>query len=401
MSSLKVIDLFAGVGGFRLGLEKSGHKTIWANQWEPKTKSQHAYDCYKKHFPNDNFNNINVDINEIKINEIPDHDLLVGGFPCQDYSVATLRAKGIEGKKGVLWWNIEKILRKKRPSYVLLENVDRLIKSPKSQRGRDFGVMLSCLYNLGYCIEWRVIDASEYGFPQRRKRIFIFAAQKDTKWYKNMAKNYSKSDFIHNKGFFSGEFDVKQPDLSLQIQEEIKNIKDTKKISDSFSYSFLNSGFLFNKTLKTEKVVPIYRKKLKTLKDVLIKDVDNKYFIIKKEEINKWKELKSAKRKPVTRSDGEIFIWSEGKMSFPDRIDIPSRTIVTSSGGTNPSRFKHIILDPWKNKYRVLSPEEVEKLCGFPVGWTNTGMPENWRYFCMGNALVVGLIEKMGKTLLS
>jgi DNA (cytosine-5)-methyltransferase 1 len=397
MKSLKVVELFAGVGGFRLGLEKSGHKTVWANQWEPKIKPQYAYNCYKNHFPNDTFENINVDINNVEINEIPEHDLLVGGFPCQDYSVATLRAKGIEGKRGVLWWNIEKILRKKRPSYVLLENVDRLIKSPKIQRGKDFGVILSCLYNLGYCIEWRVIDSSEYGFPQRRKRVFMFAAKKNTKWYNNMSQYYQDNDFIDDRGFFSNEFKVEKPELCSEIK--VKTIKDTKKISDSFSYNFLNSGFLFNNTLKTQKVVPSYNGEKKTLKDILVKDVDKRYFIDEKEEIDKWKEKKSAKKKPVKRSDGKIFIWSEGKMSFPDSINRPSRTIVTSSGGTGPSRFKHIILDPWEKKLRILTPEEVELLCGFPMKWTNTGMPENWRYFCMGNALIVGLIEKMGKTL--
>ena len=84
-----------------------------------------------------------------------------------------------------------------------------------------------------------------------------------------------------------------------------------------------------------------------------------------------------------------------------ENLDSPARTIITSEGGQTPSRFKHIILDPWKEQYRTLTPEEVEKICGFPSGWTNTGMPDNWRYFCMGNALVVGLIEKMGKILLN
>ena len=401
MPKLKVVELFAGVGGFRIGLEKAGHKTVWANQWEPKIKEQHAYKCYISHFKNDNFSNLNTDIDDVDIkHDIPDHDLLVGGFPCQDYSVATVKAKGIEGKKGVLWWNIEKVLREKRPPYVLLENVDRLLKSPTTQRGRDFAVMLSCLHNLGYCVEWRVINAAEYGFPQKRRRIFIFASQKGTNWYENMNKAYGEPDFIHNKGFFSHEFSVEPPDLSLDLQETIKDIKDTQAISDKFAYNFLNSGFLFNDVLVTKKVIPVYKKKVKTLRDILIKDVDKKYFVTKKKEIAKWKELKGAKKKIVVREDGGEFTWSEGALPFPENLDVPARTIITSEGGQTPSRFKHIILDPWENKYRTLTPEEVEKICGFPVGWTNTGMPENWRYFCMGNALVVGLIEKMGKILL-
>jgi len=399
-NKLRVVELFAGVGGFRLGLEKAGHKTVWANQWEPNKKVQHAFNCYSKNFPNDNFIDINKDIDKVKIENIPNHDLLVGGFPCQDYSVATVGPKGLKGKKGVLWWNIEKIVRNKKPPYILLENVDRLIKSPKNQRGRDFGVMLSCLHNLGYCVEWRIIDSSNYGFPQRRKRVFIFAAKKGTKWFNNLKEHHKKPNFLHNIGFFSHEFDVLNPEKDLNLTEKIKYIENTKKISDKFVYKFENSGFLYNDIICSKKLKPNFLGESKALKDILIKNVDDKYFIYDKEEINKWKKLREAKKKNVTRKDGQTFIWSEGKMTFPDSIDIPSRTIVTSSSGKTPSRFKHIINDPWKNELRILTAEEVELLSGFPKGWTNNcNMPESWRYFCMGNALVVGLVEKMGKTL--
>ena len=399
MSKLKVVELFAGVGGFRLGLEKSGHKTVWANQWEPKIRAQHAFNCYQERF-NDKFQELNTDINEVDYSKIPSHDLLVGGFPCQDYSVATVQAQGIEGKKGVLWWAIEKILREKRPKYVLLENVDRLLRSPTQQRGRDFGVILSCLHNLGYCVEWRVINAAEYGFPQKRRRTFFFAAQKGTKWYKNMEKKHLEPDFIHNKGFFSDEFKVEQDNSNqLNLIDKVNDISSTKRISDNFNYHFLNSGFLFNTSLSTKKVYADYEGKRTVLGDIIDKTVDDKYFVRDDAQIWKWKELKGAKKKKVKRKDGGTFFYSEGSMPFPEPLEAPARTIITSEGGQTPSRFKHIIMDPKKNEYRTLTPDEVEKICGFPAGWTNTGMPDNWRYFCMGNALVVGLIEKMGKTL--
>ena len=114
-----LVELFAGVGGFRCGLnhvelkdgktiENGNWKCLWANQWEPATKSQEAYDCYAMRFGAKDVSN--VDIFEVDKHEIPDHTLLVGGFPCQDYSVAqTLSSsKGIEGKKGVLWWATNK-----------------------------------------------------------------------------------------------------------------------------------------------------------------------------------------------------------------------------------------------------------------------------------------------------
>ena len=174
-----VCELFAGVGGFHVGLSRSNEEwdIVLANQWEPSRKTQYAYDCYTQRFPNTLA--LNIDIAEINNNyehyNIPRYNLLVGGFPCQDYSVASTGARGIEGKKGVLWWEINRMLDRDRPPFVLLENVDRLLKSPSNQRGRDFGVMLGCFRDLGYSVEWRVINASEYGFAQKRTRIFIFA----------------------------------------------------------------------------------------------------------------------------------------------------------------------------------------------------------------------------------
>lgn len=200
-----VCELFAGVGGFRIGLEESdpNWNTVWANQWEPGRKSQYAYDCYVSHFGK-NKNYINEDIASIDKEDIPDHNLLVGGFPCQDYSVARTGAKGMEGKKGVLWWQIRDVLETKSPKFVLLENVDRLLKSPASQKGRDFGVILACFNDLGYTVEWRVINAADYGFVQRRRRTFIFACKNDTKYYESI-KNEKLEDVIHKNRIFYRE----------------------------------------------------------------------------------------------------------------------------------------------------------------------------------------------------
>ena len=194
-----LVELFAGVGGFRCGLNninvvedaKKEEKwdTVWFSQWEPAEKNtQYAHDCYVYHFgtcldKNGN-DTTNVNIEEVDKSTIPDFNLLVGGFPCQDYSVASSLAtsKGLEGKKGVLWWSIRDILEEKKPPFVLLENVDRLIKSPAKQRGRDFGIILACFRDEGYTVEWRVINAAEYGYQQRRRRIFIFAYKNDTQY---------------------------------------------------------------------------------------------------------------------------------------------------------------------------------------------------------------------------
>ena len=186
-----VVELFAGVGGFRCGFnqvefdgnkvtEKNNWNFVWANQWEPSTKTQAAFDCYTERFGEDVC--LCQDIEEVDKTVIPDHTVLVGGFPCQDYSVARskYKEKGIEGKKGVLWWEIAEVLETKQPPFVLLENVDRLLRSPSTQRGRDFGIMLRTFLDNGYAVEWRVITAAEYGFPQQRRSVFIFAYHEST-----------------------------------------------------------------------------------------------------------------------------------------------------------------------------------------------------------------------------
>lgn len=386
-----VCELFAGVGGFRLGLEKASDEwnTVWANQWEPGKKVQHAFDCYCHHFGK-NDNHVNIDIAEVDKNNIPDHNLLVGGFPCQDYSVARTGAQGINGVKGVLWWQIREILEVKQPNFVLLENVDRLIKSPAKQRGRDFGVMLACFNDLGYSVEWRVVNAAEYGFVQRRRRIFIFAYKNTTKYSKEMSK-LTNSDIINKNGFFATTFPIEECE-NINI-EEFK-YEDIVDVSDNFKYEFCNSGIMRNGEFSTCKTTPKFIDSL-NIKDIMEKDVDEKYYL--GEELSKWEYLKGAKKIERVSKTGHSYTFSEGAIAFPDPIDKPARTILTSESSVN--RSTHVIRDVETNQLRLLTPVEAERIQGFDDNWTNTGMPEKFRYFCMGNALVVGLVEKMGKTL--
>lgn len=149
MDVIRTVELFAGVGGFRLGLEAASAKfdVIWANQWEFSMQEQHAFSCYIAHF-GEGKQHVCQDIAKVKV-DIPDHDLLVGGFPCQDYSIMKKNSAGMEGSKGILWWQIDDILREKRPKYVLLENVDRIIQSPAKQCGRDFSIICAAFMRRG------------------------------------------------------------------------------------------------------------------------------------------------------------------------------------------------------------------------------------------------------------
>ena len=387
-----VCELFAGVGGFRIGLEKadSNWNTVWANQWEPGKKSQHAFDCYVSHFGRkDNY--INEDIASIDKSTIPNHNLLVGGFPCQDYSVARTGAKGMEGKKGVLWWQIRDILEEKQPKFVLLENVDRLLKSPSNQRGRDFGVILACFNDLGYTVEWRVINAAEYGFAQRRRRTFIFACKNNTNYYENI-KEEKLEDIIHKHGFFIKQFDI---DSNIDGKEYEFKYADIYEVSDKFKMDFKNAGIMRKGMIYTEDVNPKDIRYTALNKIVQTDGVDEKYYL--GNNLEKWNYLKGAK--DILRKVGtpHEYHFREGAIAFPDSLEKPARTMLTSEGSLN--RSTHVIEDPKSKCYRILTPLETERINGFPDNWTDTGMPQNFRYFCMGNALVVGLVEKMGITL--
>jgi DNA (cytosine-5)-methyltransferase 1 len=397
MKKIKVAELFAGVGGFRLGLEKYNSDIFdfsFVNQWEPNKKVQHAYDCYVSHFGD--HNGFNEDIALVKQNIPEDIDLLVGGFPCQDYSVATTKAKGIEGKKGVLWWEISWILENKKPKIVLLENVDRLLKSPAKQRGRDFAIMLMNFNRHGYDVEWQVINAADYGFPQRRKRVFIFAKKRECF---NRTSNFTIENTIFDcekESVFSQTFPYQIDEKENQVFNLVESFRDEIDITKNFNKGkFLSKGFLIDGIIFQSEYMSLYEGKHRFLKNILEDNVDSKY-TLNRDQLAKIKYLKDSKRIERYKPTGEIYYYSEGKMSLFDNVDLAGRTMLTSEGSIN--RSSHIIKQP-NNKYRFITPLEAERLNGFDDNWTQNITSERTRYFCMGNALVVGIITKLAESI--
>lgn len=398
-----VIELFAGVGGFRVGLnnidtiDEQGHaiengnfRFVWANQWEPSTKTQHAFDCYNLRFP-ENFNS-NIDISQVDKKKIPDHSLLCGGFPCQDYSVAhsLSKEKGIEGKKGVLWWQIRDILVAKKTPFVFLENVDRLTKSPAKQRGRDFGIMLKCLDELGYAVEWRIINAADYGFPQRRRRTYIFAYRKGTNFYKTITKN-AVEKVVLEKGIFAKAFPIIDKELSIK-ESNLRGYNDLVEFSDKYKFTFENSGYMRNGVVFTARTSPL-RIPAITLGEIAEGNVDEHFYLSDSEKA-KFDYLRGSKKIPRKDANGFEYMYSEGAMAPFDDLSLPGRTMLTSEGSVN--RSTHLVKDSKTDRLRLLTPVECERLNQFPDNWTNSGMPEKRRYFMMGNALVCGIVKKMG-----
>lgn len=367
-----VCELFAGVGGFRVGLNNilslndlqkpEEWKTVWFNQWEPKQKAQYAHGCYVRRF-GDIRQDTNIDITNVDKNSIPDHNLLVGGFPCQDYSVARSLSgeQGIKGKKGVLWWSILDVLKAKKPAFVLLENVDRLLKSPSKQRGRDFGIILACLRDEGYNVEWRVINAAEYGFVQRRRRTFIFAYKNTTK-FSEYIDDKTPEQIFYSDGFFANGFPV----LDIDKQKIIHTKFDTDiiNVSDSFSFEFQNCGAMINRNIFTVRVSSKCKRR-SVLKDILeTGDVDPEFFIDKnrlyytdaeitssdetemllsKDARRTWQYIKGGKKIMRESVNGHKYIYTEGSIPIVDEWYKPARTILTSEGRFN--RSSHLVRD--------------------------------------------------------
>lgn len=406
----RAIELFAGVGGFRIGLERTGWQVVLGNQWEPSTRVQHAFDCYSRHFADSGGQDVNEDI-AVMLDEVergdrvlPDYELLVGGFPCQDYSVAKLlnQAHGIQGKKGVLWWQIHRLIEMSSPRIVFLENVDRLLKSPASQRGRDFAIMLASLSDLGYAVEWRVINAADYGHPQRRRRVLIVARRAS-----DLALAQG-ADLLYRSGALARAFAVVQPadDAFLDggSTPDLHLSGDLVALTRTFDSGgvrspFQTGGVMIDRDVWTRHVEADYAGPRRLLGDILLDESEvPSEFLIPDAQLDAWRYLKGAKREErVHKASGTAYCYNEGPLPFPDPLNRPARTVLTAEGGTSPSRFKHVVETP-SGRYRRLTPIELERINEFPDGWTE-GMTPGKRAFCMGNALVVGLIEQVGRVL--
>jgi DNA (cytosine-5)-methyltransferase 1 len=390
--TLRAAELFAGVGGFRLGLEKSGIEVVWSNQWEPGHSKQWASKIYESHFGKSG--HVNRDIEsvldglETDSGLIEQFDVLVGGFPCQDYSVAKSLSSslGLEGKKGVLWWQIHRLISIRKPKYVLLENVDRLISSPSVQRGRDFAIMVSSLTTLGYHISWRVINAADFGHPQKRKRTFIFAQLKST-----------------DVNIFDNEFPSKAPE---EVQKFALS-SDLVALSEAFNLGgkvspFLTAGSANSSEVTTWKWQPLITQATPLSRILESPETVPSEFWIPTGQEEKWQFLKGGKKLSRLAKDGFAYSYTEGRMAFPDSLEKPARTIVTGEGGLTPSRFKHVIRQ--NGRLRRLTPLELERANEFPDNWTRLidgaiEVPAGRRAFLMGNALVVGVVEKLARQL--
>jgi len=425
-----IVELFAGVGGFALGLtrqldefdrntgwrwstpDRPSWQLVWGNQWEPSTRPQHAFEVYTDRMPDGVHVNqdLRVVLDELDVplfdgatrtQPVEDHpaalpptiDLLVGGYPCQDYSIAKplSSAHGLGGSKGALWWQIARILQQYRPRQVLLENVDRLLTSPASQRGRDFAVTLACFGMLGYRVEWRVVNAADYGFPSRRRRTFIHAV------YDGGDPQVRAGRELLEGGLFSTVFPATFSGVAHRELTFFGRL-DPHEVSENYRQgAFPAAGVFAHGAVTVATPTPRHDGPSMPLGSLLqpATAVDDQLWLPERQ-VARWEYLKGAKREQRTKvlADGREVQWeyAEGAMAFPDPSDRPSRTILTSEGGASPSRTTHVVAQD--GRLRRLSPVELERAMMFPDGWTEALSPTK-RAFTMGNALVVGVVAAL------
>lgn len=401
-----VAELFAGIGGFRCGfnevklednktIEKENWQFVYANQYEPRTKSQPAWQVYTTRFGNKKEYS-NKDIYKVDKNKIPDHTVLTAGFPCQDYSVARVNAEGIKGKEGVLWWQIIEVIDAKKPPFILLENVDRLIKSPAKQRGRDYTIILYTLHRRGYDVQWRVINAADYGYPQKRRRIYIVAYHRRTNYYQQMHLQ-DPNDIIYHKGIFARQFPVKDDNTNHVNCHDLKEYDDILQVSQQALFHYNNTGLMQDGLIITTNTTPNYKGKQTTIANILEQNTPPTYNITPQQH-KRLQYHKGAKHQQRKHKNGTTYYYTEGKIPYPDPINKPSRTILTTEHQTN--RTTHIIKDPHTSQLRTLTPLECERLQTIPDNWTNTpNTTTPQRYKLLGNTLITTIITKISHEL--
>lgn len=430
---LRVLELFAGVGGFRLGLNavrgnqgQSAFEVVWSNQWEPATRTQWAADVYQARWGSQDL--VNRDIFAVLADpeamariDSANPDMLVGGFPCQDYSVAqpASQAQGLVGKKGVLWWAIHALLEHRQAAgqpikYLMLENVDRLLASPSTCRGRDFAVILASLEALGYAVEWRIVNAADYGYPQKRRRAFILAYHQSTPAYAAIQAAlacHQPLGWLTMTGVMASALPcqlkpgatVRQFALAGDVWTTQNDYNPVNGKSRFQSGGLMLGGNVWTAELAApviEDFTPFVGLPMpRTLWDVVADtDAVPEDYFLPASSLERWSYLKGAKSIPRNRN-GHAYLYTEGAMAFPDTLDAPARTIITSEGGSSPSRTTHVVRHE-DERLRRLMPEELEALNGFPRGFTDIpGISARQRAFLMGNALVTGLVTRLGEAL--
>jgi DNA (cytosine-5)-methyltransferase 1 len=355
--TIETVELFAGIGGFRLACDKLGIKTIWANDIDTN-----AARIYQKH----NSGLIQGDIKTL-LDQMPNHQLLTAGFPCQPFSSAG-KKKGINDPRGTLFEIIVQIIKTHTPNFFVLENVKRLLSMDK---GKHFATILNSLSSLGYLIEWRVLNAKDFALPQHRERIFIIGSKNNI---------YPKSFLAVNNDFSS----ILKTHFS-QIDKWIDIIKYKEKFPNwGLSYNNKFIGYNLDKFSQAQNSV--------TLKNIIQTKVDLA-FDFTEDTVNR---LKNSQRINKYYNGVEIIYNQKGgaRMGYTIFGINGIAPTLTSSSSRHYERYQI------NNQYRRLTNIEYARIQGFPDNYCN-GVSIYDQYALYGNAVPPPMVEWVIKRLIN
>ncbi|MDH6075618.1 DNA cytosine methyltransferase [Umezakia ovalisporum] len=423
------VDLFAGIGGFRIALEKLGGQCLGYSEIDKQ-----AMKVYKQNFIN-YFNKDEIQLGDItKITELPSNvDIVVGGVPCQPWSVAGC-LRGFEDPRGKLWFDVIRLVKKNQPKGFIFENVSGLA-SPKNRGNLEF--ILQQLQNVGYCVKWKILNAYDFGLPQNRDRVFIVGVRNDIE--KCQEYKFPKPLNIHPK--------------VLDILEELKNVKIIEKVkldphtlfqgvippsrtrfqkddelNDFFIFSDLRNG---HTTVHSWDIIPTsYREKMICL--TLLKHRRSKKYgdkdgnplsvsdfqeIISDVQVNELNKLVEKRIFRLTTDNRYEFLNSKNMTGINDiyRIILPHADIVptlTATGAkdyiatisicaSHPEQYKSLFLEKIykRKKYIAITAQHACKLQGFPPSFEFHERDDTAKKQ-FGNAVPVPVVEYVSKELL-
>ena len=418
---MKYLSLFSGIGGFELGIQQA-YENIGYSEID-----KYAIQIYEKHFPeHKNYG----DITKIDADNLPDFDFLCGGFPCQSFSIAGKR-KGFEDTRGTLFFDIARILKAKRPRLLLLENVKGLLSH---DNGNTFKIIISTLDELGYDLQWQVLNSKNHGVPQNRERVFIVGHLRGTPRPKVFP--FGESGGLSDTG--NGQGTTKSgisPAITSNYKRGVHSGGEayvTKEVAETLQYKGLCDKLGVYASTQEENAIKI----LQELQTEIGTEAFAEWGFGVLDSLQPKEVLQSILHGDSVRPEASQTESTMDDGSLPRKKDMPESELLLLWESKNrcspqePRLERQFIAELSKGlsqlpqsdtswSIRRLTPKEAERLQGFPDGWTALGyekincgeknckydynlveISDTQRYKCLGNAVTVNVIREIVKHLL-
>ena len=383
-------SLFSGIGGFEQALNKFGGTCVFASEIDKFAAK--AYETLYGHKPTG-------DITQIDAKDVPDHDLLVGGFPCQSFSVAGKR-RGFEDTRGTLFFEIARIVREKQPKALLLENVKGLVNHDK---GRTLDVMIETLNEIGYTVDFDVLNSKYFGVPQNRERIFIVAIRDDLIEQEEWSEETTKGQTVVPRGkrrlmryVWLKAFNFDWPEQA-EVTTRLRDILE----------SHVDEKYYLDKERTAKLVAQLEQKEPNEVRATALQNANMQGRRIKENDEPSF-TVSATDRPGVALSEpqmlGHVDIKGNDSIKRTYSTEGISPTLTTMGGGHREPKIAEEQEVRPRYRIRKLTPLECFRLQGFPDGAheavKQAGISDSQRYRQAGNAVTVNVIEAIAERLI-